>query len=42
MYFEFFFRMKAHDEPGFELTKPSTGQDYSNNPLTGAEKEKNS
>ena len=24
----FFFRTKAQEEPGFELTKPSTGQDY--------------
>ena len=23
-----FFRTKAQEEPGFELTKPSTGQDY--------------
>ena len=23
-----FFRTKAQKEPGFELTKPSTGQDY--------------
>ena len=22
------FRTKAQEEPGFELTKPSTGQDY--------------
>ena len=34
----FFFRTKAQVEFGFELTKPSTGQDYSINPLTGAEK----
>ena len=24
----FFFRTKAQEEPGFELIKPSTGQDY--------------
>ena len=26
-----FFRTKARDEPGFELTKPSTGQELQHN-----------
>ena len=32
------FGTKAREEPGFELTKPSTGQDYKDNRLQRKEK----